>query len=136
MSVLLSLPSLLSLLSLPASQPARKPARFLHRWSCVVRPAARPAARCRPAVPSTWARVLPPPPPCSELQLMIDVLTSRGAPGHAPPPGTPPVEVYFSNPDLLWANEFPTPRFGQVGGRQRDRGEGGGQGGGGGGEAA
>ena len=64
---------------------------------------------------------------------MIDVLTSRGAPGHAPPPGTPPVEVYFSNPDLLWANEFPTPRFGQVGGRQRDRGEGGGQGGGGGG---
>ncbi|PSC67257.1 HAD-superfamily subfamily IIA hydrolase [Micractinium conductrix] len=54
--------------------------------------------------PSDWYR---------ELQLMIDVLTSRGAPGHAPPPGTPPVEVYFSNPDLLWANEFPTPRFGQ-----------------------
>lgn len=23
------------------------------------------------------------------------------------------VRVYFSNPDLLWANEFPAPRFGQ-----------------------
>ena len=23
------------------------------------------------------------------------------------------MEVYFSNPDLLWANEHPVPRFGQ-----------------------
>ena len=23
------------------------------------------------------------------------------------------VKVYFSNPDLLWANEYPAPRFGQ-----------------------
>jgi ribonucleotide monophosphatase NagD (HAD superfamily) len=44
---------------------------------------------------------------------MVDVLLSRGAPGHAPLPGAPPVDIYFSNPDLLWANEFSTPRFGQ-----------------------
>ncbi len=30
-----------------------------------------------------------------------------------PTPGSSPVEVYFSNPDLLWANEHPRPRFGQ-----------------------
>lgn len=44
---------------------------------------------------------------------MVDVLLSRGTPGHPPPPGAPPVEVYLSNPDLLWANEFSAPRFGQ-----------------------
>ena len=31
----------------------------------------------------------------------------------APPDGAPPVSLYFANPDLLWANEFPTPRLGQ-----------------------
>lgn len=30
-------------------------------------------------------------------------------------PGSSPVEVIFSNPDLLWANEHPVSRFGQVG---------------------
>ncbi|KAL4440223.1 hypothetical protein ABPG75_003224 [Micractinium tetrahymenae] len=54
--------------------------------------------------PSDWYR---------DLQLMVDVLTSGGAPGHTCLPGTPPPEVFFSNPDLLWANEFPQPRFGQ-----------------------
>jgi ribonucleotide monophosphatase NagD (HAD superfamily) len=44
---------------------------------------------------------------------MVDVLLSHGAPGHDPPPGSPPVDVFFSNPDLLWANEFAKPRFGQ-----------------------
>lgn len=54
--------------------------------------------------PSDWYR---------DLQLMVDVLTSGGAPGNARPSGLPPPAVYFSNPDLLWANEFPQPRFGQ-----------------------
>ncbi|GAB4814223.1 hypothetical protein N2152v2_001269 [Parachlorella kessleri] len=50
----------------------------------------------------------------SELQIMMDVLTSKGVPGRRhTPQAAPPVEVFFSNPDLLWANEFPTPRFGQ-----------------------
>ena len=44
----------------------------------------------------------PPTPPRRDLQLMVDVLTSGGAPGHVCPPGTPPPAVYFSNPDLLW----------------------------------
>ena len=50
---------------------------------------------------------------------MLDVIQSRGVPGRAaPPPGPdqpPPVDVYFSNPDLLWANEFSQPRLGQGG---------------------
>lgn len=37
-----------------------------------------------------------------------------GVPGReAPPEGAPPVSLYISNPDMLWANEFPTPRLGQ-----------------------
>lgn len=37
-----------------------------------------------------------------------------GVPGRdAPPDGAPPVQLYFANPDMLWANEFPTPRLGQ-----------------------
>lgn len=33
---------------------------------------------------------------------MTDVVLSRGMPGCWPPPaGAPPVEVYFSNPDML-----------------------------------
>lgn len=37
-----------------------------------------------------------------DLQLMTDVVLSRGMPGCWPPPaGAPPVEVYFSNPDML-----------------------------------
>ncbi|KAI3431576.1 hypothetical protein D9Q98_004626 [Chlorella vulgaris] len=54
--------------------------------------------------PSDWYR---------DLQLITDVLLSRGMPGHTSPPDAPPVAVYFSNPDLLWANEFSAPRFGQ-----------------------
>jgi hypothetical protein len=34
-------------------------------------------------------------------------------PTHPLSPGSSPVEVFFSNPDLLWANEHPRPRFGQ-----------------------
>lgn len=30
-----------------------------------------------------------------------------------PPHAAPVVPLYFSNPDLLWANEHPAPRFGQ-----------------------
>ena len=30
-----------------------------------------------------------------------------------PSPGSKPVQVYFSNPDLVFAAEFPTPRFAQ-----------------------
>lgn len=54
--------------------------------------------------PSDWYR---------DLQLLLDVLTSGGAPGHTLTPGAPHPEIYFSNPDLLWANEFPAPRLGQ-----------------------
>ena len=37
-----------------------------------------------------------------DLQLMTDVILSRGMPGCWPPPaGAPPVEVFFSNPDML-----------------------------------
>lgn len=37
-----------------------------------------------------------------------------GVPGRdAPPEGAEPVQLYFANPDMLWANEFPTPRLGQ-----------------------
>ena len=28
-------------------------------------------------------------------------------------PDAPEVPVHFSNPDMLWANEFPVPRLGQ-----------------------
>lgn len=45
---------------------------------------------------------------------MMDVLVSKGVPGRQhPPDDASHVEVYFSNPDLVWSNEFPTPRFGQ-----------------------
>jgi len=49
-----------------------------------------------------------------DLQLIHDCITSHGVPLKSHPvPGSSPVEVYFSNPDLLWANEHPRPRFGQ-----------------------
>lgn len=55
--------------------------------------------------PSDWYK---------ELQVMMDVLTSKGVPGRKNPPAdAADVQVFFSNPDLLWANEFPAPRFGQ-----------------------
>jgi hypothetical protein len=44
---------------------------------------------------------------------MVDVLVSRGMPGHPPRADAPPVDLYFSNPDMLWKNEWPAPRFGQ-----------------------
>ena len=34
---------------------------------------------------------------------------------HGPRPPERRLEVFFSNPDVLWANEFPAPRFGQGG---------------------
>ncbi len=30
-----------------------------------------------------------------------------------PPAGEQPVPLYYSNPDIIYANEFPAPRFGQ-----------------------
>lgn len=30
-----------------------------------------------------------------------------------PPHGTKTTPLYFSNPDVIYANEFPSPRFGQ-----------------------
>ena len=51
-----------------------------------------------------------------ELQLLHDVITSHGSllrTVDAPAPGSRPVEVVISNPDLLWVNEHARPRFGQ-----------------------
>lgn len=52
-----------------------------------------------------------------DAQLIIDVLTGEGVPTRSPAAaraaGAPHVKLYFSNPDLLWANEFPKNRFGQ-----------------------
>eukprot|EP00877_Chromochloris_zofingiensis_P014983 jgi/Chrzof1/9739/Cz04g14030.t1 len=49
-----------------------------------------------------------------DLQLLADVITSHGVPARLRPvPGSKPIELYFSNPDLLWANEHTRPRFGQ-----------------------
>lgn len=50
------------------------------------------------------------------LQLVIDVLVGGGVLGRRledVPRTVPQIDVYFSNPDLLWANEYPVPRFGQ-----------------------
>eukprot|EP01026_Neomeris_dumetosa_P056524 TRINITY_DN5171_c0_g1_i7.p2 TRINITY_DN5171_c0_g1~~TRINITY_DN5171_c0_g1_i7.p2 ORF type:complete len:250 (-),score=25.60 TRINITY_DN5171_c0_g1_i7:593-1342(-) len=47
-----------------------------------------------------------------DFQLIIDIIRGNGVPGKLdPPPHTIP--IYFSNPDLVWANDFPLPRFGQ-----------------------
>eukprot|EP00775_Hariotina_reticulata_P006312 gene6312-6547_t len=49
-----------------------------------------------------------------DLQLLTDVITGHGVPARQQPvPGSKPVEVYFSNPDLVWAAEYSRPRFGQ-----------------------
>jgi HAD superfamily hydrolase (TIGR01450 family) len=59
----------------------------------------------------------------ADLQLMIDVSATRGAPlplpvraesgaAHAEQQHQPP-DFFFSNPDLLWAASHPRPRFGQ-----------------------
>ncbi|KAG2493577.1 hypothetical protein HYH03_008096 [Edaphochlamys debaryana] len=52
-----------------------------------------------------------------DCQLIIDVLTGAGVPSRTPAAaaavGAPAVKLVFSNPDLLWANEFPKNRFGQ-----------------------
>jgi hypothetical protein len=51
-----------------------------------------------------------------DLQLIMDVVLGRGVvSGPQAPSGSPEVQVIFSNPDLLWANEHPQPRFGMVG---------------------
>ena len=31
----------------------------------------------------------------------------------SPPEGAKEVPLYYSNPDIIYANEFPAPRFGQ-----------------------
>lgn len=43
----------------------------------------------------------------------MDVLVGGGVIGRAAQPPHTSIPIYFSNPDLLWANEHPTPRFGQ-----------------------
>jgi hypothetical protein len=45
--------------------------------------------------------------------------TSTGCPAliALPPAGATPVELYFSNGDMLWANEHPRSRLGQARGR-------------------
>ncbi|WIA28754.1 hypothetical protein OEZ86_011287 [Tetradesmus obliquus] len=49
-----------------------------------------------------------------DLQLLTDVITSHGVPSRTQPvPGSQPVQLFFSNPDLVWATDYPRPRFGQ-----------------------
>lgn len=49
-----------------------------------------------------------------DLQLITDVIMSGGVMGRTEPPkGSQPVPLYYSNPDIVYANEFPAPRFGQ-----------------------
>ena len=51
-----------------------------------------------------------------DLQLIIDLLVGGGVLGRRKehvPPNSKPVEIFFSNPDVLWANEHSAPRFGQ-----------------------
>ncbi|KAG2444358.1 hypothetical protein HXX76_001114 [Chlamydomonas incerta] len=52
-----------------------------------------------------------------DAQLICDVLSGGGVPARSPAAaaaaGAAPVRLVFSNPDLLWANEFPKNRFGQ-----------------------
>jgi HAD superfamily hydrolase (TIGR01456 family) len=51
-----------------------------------------------------------------DLQLVTDILVGRGVLGRRMehvPVDTPPVDIFFSNPDLLWANQHSAPRFGQ-----------------------
>ncbi|KAK9914891.1 hypothetical protein WJX75_001967 [Coccomyxa subellipsoidea] len=50
-----------------------------------------------------------------DLQIMTDVILGGGVPGRWKPrvADRASVPVYFSNPDLLWATDFPAPRFGQ-----------------------
>lgn len=52
----------------------------------------------------------------TDLQLLVDTLVGGGVLGRRKseiPSGTPPVPVFFSNPDILWSNQFSAPRFGQ-----------------------
>mmetsp|Transcript_27531 Transcript_27531/g.74478 ORF Transcript_27531/g.74478 Transcript_27531/m.74478 type:complete len:405 (+) Transcript_27531:147-1361(+) len=51
-----------------------------------------------------------------DLQIILDVLLSGGVPTRSPAisgSSPSPVDLYFSNPDLLWANDFPRNRLGQ-----------------------
>ena len=42
------------------------------------------------------------------------LVRSGGVMGRTEPPkGSQPVPLYYSNPDIVYANEFPAPRFGQ-----------------------
>ncbi len=90
-----------------------------------------PYTPCMHSRPPTLSNPLPPPPTTTtshshtnphsktlryrDLQLTIDVLLGGGVLGHhiQPPHAAPVIPLFFSNPDLLWANEHPAPRFGQ-----------------------
>eukprot|EP00761_Pharyngomonas_kirbyi_P009694 gb/GECH01009712.1/.p1 GENE.gb/GECH01009712.1/~~gb/GECH01009712.1/.p1 ORF type:complete len:336 (+),score=70.98 gb/GECH01009712.1/:1-1008(+) len=57
------------------------------------------------ADPHNWAQ---------DMQILVDVLQSDGRPGIARHPGGGQgVPLFASNPDMLYAAEFPWPRFGQ-----------------------
>lgn len=48
------------------------------------------------------------------LVLIFGCFFSGGVIGRSKPdPGAKPMEIIFSNPDKLFSNDFPTPRFGQ-----------------------
>ncbi|GBF99769.1 hypothetical protein Rsub_12397 [Raphidocelis subcapitata] len=85
----------------PAAAPC--PVRDLG-WGSDAAPIAAALVFCDPAGDSWY----------QDLQLLADVATSHGVPMRSrPAPGSSPTEFHFSNPDLLWANEHPRPRFGQ-----------------------
>lgn len=48
-----------------------------------------------------------------DLQVIIDVLRSDGRPGEALSKSHQDVQIILCNPDLLFASEYPWPRFGQ-----------------------
>ncbi|KAI0259217.1 HAD-like domain-containing protein [Gloeopeniophorella convolvens] len=49
-----------------------------------------------------------------DIQIMTDVIMSRGIVGRSHPVNcAPPVQLVFCNPDLQWRSEFPRPRLGQ-----------------------
>jgi HAD superfamily hydrolase (TIGR01456 family) len=102
----------------PRAVPFRAPAAAAAALSATQPPAAADPLLGSEAAPFRAVFVFNDPPGeewYSDLQLLVDVIAGGGVLGRRPDHGRPgpPVEVFFSNPDLLWANEWPAPRFGQ-----------------------